>query len=104
MPRAVRGAAGGQSHTRCSASTIARAVPALLDLLKGEGQLTRAFAARGLGQLKDPRAAAPLLAIAENAGEPTAVRIQAVRGVALMGDANAAAAMRRLIVLAEGRL
>ena len=76
----------------------ARAVPALLDLLKGEGQLTRAFAARGLGQLKDPRAAAPLIAIAENAGEPTAVRIQAVRGVALMGDANAAAAMRRLIV------
>jgi cyclophilin family peptidyl-prolyl cis-trans isomerase/HEAT repeat protein len=76
----------------------ARAVPALLDLLKGEGQLTRAFAARGLGQLKDPRAAAPLLAIAENAGEPTAVRIQAVRGLALMGDANAAAAMRRLIV------
>ena len=76
----------------------ARAVPALLDLLKGEGQLTRAFAARGLGQLKDPRAAAPLVAIAENAGEPTAVRIQAVRGVALMGDPNHAAAMRRLIV------
>ena len=49
----------------------ARAVPALLDLLNGEGQLTRAFAARGLGQSKDPRAAAPLLAIAENAGEPT---------------------------------
>ena len=76
----------------------ARAVPALLELLKGDGQLTRAFAARGLGQLKDPRAAAPLVAIAENAGEPTAVRIQAVRGVALIGDANAAAAMRRLIV------
>jgi len=76
----------------------ARAVPALLELLTGEGQLTRAFAARGLGQLKDPRAAAPLVAIVENAGEPTAVRIQAVRGVALIGDANAAAAMRRLIV------
>jgi cyclophilin family peptidyl-prolyl cis-trans isomerase/HEAT repeat protein len=76
----------------------ARAVPALLELLKGDGQLTRAFAARGLGQLKDPRAAAPLVAIAENAGEPAAVRIQAVRGVALIGDANAAAAMRRLIV------
>lgn len=76
----------------------ARAVPALLELLKGEGQLTRAFAARGLGQLKDPRAAAPLLAIAENAGDPTAVRIQAVRGVALLGDPNAAAALRRLIL------
>ncbi len=76
----------------------ARAVPALLGLLTGEGQLTRAFAARGLGQLKDPRAAAPRLAIAENAGDPTAVRVQAVRGVALLGNPNAAAAMRRLIV------
>jgi cyclophilin family peptidyl-prolyl cis-trans isomerase/HEAT repeat protein len=73
-------------------------MPALLELLKGEGQLTRAFAARGLGQLKDPRAAAPLLAIAENAGDPTAVRVQAVRGVALLGNPNAAAAMRRLIL------
>ena len=76
----------------------ARAVPALLELLKGDGQLTRAFAARGLGQLKDPRAATPLLDIAENAGEPTAVRIQAVRGVALLGNPGAAAAMRRLIL------
>ena len=76
----------------------ARAVPPLLELLKGDGQLTRAFAARGLGQLKDARAAAPLLAAAENAGEATAVRIQAVRGVALLGDPSAAAAMRRLIV------
>ncbi len=76
----------------------ARAVPALLDLLKGEGQLTRAFAARGLGQLKDPRAAAPLIAIAENVGDPIAVRIQSVRGVALLGDPTASAAMRRLIV------
>ena len=30
----------------------ARAVPALLTLLSGEGQLTRAFAARGLGALE----------------------------------------------------
>ena len=76
----------------------ARAVPALLELVKGDGQLTRAFAARGLGQLKDSRAATALLEIAENAGEPTAVRIQAVRGVALLGNPNAAAAMRRLIL------
>lgn len=75
-----------------------RAVPALIELLKGDGQLTRAFAARGLGQLKAAAAAAPLLAAAENAGEATAVRIQAVRALALLGDARAAAAMRRLIV------
>jgi HEAT repeat protein/cyclophilin family peptidyl-prolyl cis-trans isomerase len=75
----------------------ARAVPALLTLLTGEGQLTRAFAARGLGALKDQRAAAPLLAIADNASEPLAVRIQAVRGLALLGDAKGAPVLMRLI-------
>ena len=75
-----------------------RAAPALLDLLNGEGQLTRAFAARGLGQAKDPRAGAALLAIADNAGEPAAVRVQAVRALAQLGHPKAAAVMRRLIV------
>jgi cyclophilin family peptidyl-prolyl cis-trans isomerase/HEAT repeat protein len=75
-----------------------RAVPALLDLLSGEGQLTRAFAARGLGQAKDQRGAAALLAVADNAGEPTAVRVQAVRALAQLGDPKAPAVMRRLIV------
>ncbi|HEX4913555.1 MAG TPA: HEAT repeat domain-containing protein [Vicinamibacterales bacterium] len=76
----------------------ARAVPALLDLLKGDGQLTRAFAARGLGQAKAQNAAPALVAIAENAGEATAVRVQAIRSLALLGERSAAAALRRLIV------
>jgi cyclophilin family peptidyl-prolyl cis-trans isomerase/HEAT repeat protein len=76
----------------------ARAVPALLELLKGDGQLTRAFAARGLGQAKAQNAATALAAIAENAGEATAVRVQAIRSLGLLGDRSAAAAMRRLIV------
>ena len=50
-----------------------RAAPALLALLTGDGQLTRAFAARGLGVLKEPKAASAFLALAENAGEPLAV-------------------------------
>ena len=75
-----------------------RAVPALLELLKGDGQLTRAFAARGLGQAKAAAASAALLAMAESAGEATAARIQAVRALALLGDPAASAAMRRLIV------
>ena len=75
-----------------------RAVPALLDLLTGEGQLTRAFAARGLGLSKDPRAAAPLLTIADNAGEPMAVRVQAVRALAQLGNPKTASVLRRLIV------
>jgi cyclophilin family peptidyl-prolyl cis-trans isomerase/HEAT repeat protein len=75
-----------------------RAAPALLELLSGEGQLSRAFAARGLGQIKDARGTAPLIAVADNAGEPTAVRVQAVRALAQIGDPKAAAAMHRLIV------
>jgi len=74
-----------------------RAVPALLALLTGDGQLTRAFAARGLGALKEPRGAAPLLAIAGNTNEPLAVRIQAVRGLALLGETRAAPVFMRLI-------
>lgn len=82
-------------------SNDARAVPVLLALLSGEGQLTRAFAARGLGVLKDPRAAAPLLAIADNASEPLAVRIQAVRGLALLGEARGGPVLMRLITSAQ---
>jgi cyclophilin family peptidyl-prolyl cis-trans isomerase/HEAT repeat protein len=74
-----------------------RAATALIDLFNGEGQLTRAFAARGLAATKDPRAVAPLLAAAEDAGQPLAVRIQAVRGIAALSDARSAPAMRRLI-------
>lgn len=74
-----------------------RASPALLALLSGDGQLTRAFAARGLGVLKEQKAASAFLAMAENAGEPLAVRIQAVRGLALLGDTRGGAVLMRLI-------
>ena len=74
-----------------------RAAPVLLDLLKGDGQLTRAFAARGLAATKDQRAIAPLLATAEDGSAPLAVRIQAVRGIASLGAAGGGAVMRRLI-------
>jgi len=74
-----------------------RAVDVLLELFGGEGQLSRAFAARGLGASKDPRAAAPLLAAAEDAAQPLAVRIQSVRAIALLADPRGGAVMRRLI-------
>ncbi len=74
-----------------------RGVAALLDLFNGEGQLTRAFAARGLGASKDQKAASLLVTAAEDAGQPLAVRIQAVRGIALLKDARGGAVMRRLI-------
>ncbi|HYB94310.1 MAG TPA: HEAT repeat domain-containing protein [Vicinamibacterales bacterium] len=75
-----------------------RALPVLLDLFAGGGQLTRAFAARGLGNSKDPRAVTPLLAAAEDAAAPLAVRIQSVRAIAQLGDARGGAVMRRLIL------
>ncbi len=78
-----RAADGGRSPMRSSASTIPGAPTVLLELFNGEGQLTRAFAARGLGASKDQRAAGLLVKAAEDAGQPLAVRIQAVRGVAL---------------------
>ena len=74
-----------------------RAATVLLDLFNGDGQLTRSFAARGLAATKDQRAAAPLVAAAEDASLPLAVRIQAVRGIAALGDARGGAVMRRLI-------
>ncbi len=80
-----------------------RAATVLLDLFNGEGQLTRAFAARGLAATKDQRAAAPLLAAAEDAAVPLAVRIQAVRGIAALGDARGGAVMRRLDHVAAHR-
>jgi HEAT repeat protein len=74
-----------------------RAAGVLLELFNGDGQLTRAFAARGLGASKDQRAAAPLLAAAEDTGQPLAVRIQAVRAIALLNAPRAGEVMRRLI-------
>lgn len=78
-----------------------RAAPALLALLTGDGQLTRAFAARGLGVLKEQKAASAFLAMAENAGEPLAVRIQAVRGLALLGESRGGPVLMRLIASAQ---
>src|SRR5262249_32844248 len=40
-----------------------RAAPALVQTLKGPGKYSPAFAARGLGALKDPSAVAPLIAV-----------------------------------------
>ncbi|MFP5379670.1 MAG: HEAT repeat domain-containing protein, partial [Vicinamibacteria bacterium] len=73
------------------------AVPVLLDLLASEGQLTRSFAARGLGASGDTRAVAPLVAIVEDAQAPQAVRVQAVRGLAALGAAEAGPAVARLL-------
>jgi cyclophilin family peptidyl-prolyl cis-trans isomerase/HEAT repeat protein len=66
-----------------------RAAPALLTLLRTPGRYTAAFAARGLAALKAPQASAALRQIVEDRGRMhPAVVLQAVRGLAAVGDAT----------------
>ena len=71
-----------------------RAGSVLLALLQGEGVYTRAFAARGLGVVKESRAVTPLIAVLANEKESVPVRVEAARAVA---DLGAAAAVEPLI-------
>jgi cyclophilin family peptidyl-prolyl cis-trans isomerase/HEAT repeat protein len=74
-----------------------RAAPALLHLLGTEGRYTRAFAARGLGALRDASAAPPLLALLEpSAKSGLEVSVQAVRALAQLNAAEAAEPLVRL--------
>jgi cyclophilin family peptidyl-prolyl cis-trans isomerase/HEAT repeat protein len=74
-----------------------RAVPALRALLKGDGVYTRAFAARGLGALKD-RGSVDLLRplVAGAVGEPVAA-VEAVRSLGEIGDRHALPALADLL-------
>jgi HEAT repeat protein/cyclophilin family peptidyl-prolyl cis-trans isomerase len=69
----------------------ARSTPVLLALLQGEGAMTRAFAARGLGVLKERRAAPALIALLGKADESVSVKIQATRALAAIGAVEAVA-------------
>ena len=96
-PTASRAAAGGRWPTRFSASTIRARRRCCSTLFKGDGQLTRAFAARGLGALEgSARGRAAAGRSPTDAGEPLAVRIQAVRGLARIGDARGGAGDARV--------
>ncbi|MFN2446581.1 MAG: HEAT repeat domain-containing protein [Vicinamibacterales bacterium] len=78
----------------------AKAVPVLLRLLEGEGQMARAFAARGLGSLKEQSAVGSLIQRATNKGEALPVRIQAVRALAAIGDQQASGPLAQLLIVA----
>jgi HEAT repeat protein/cyclophilin family peptidyl-prolyl cis-trans isomerase len=75
----------------------AKSAPALLALLQGEGAMTRAFAARGLGTLKEQRAVAPLVALLSKSDEATAVKIQAARALAAMGANQAIEPLTKML-------
>ena len=74
-----------------------KAASVLTALLQGEGQITRAFAARGLGTLKHAPAIPALSAIAGDAAQPQAVRVQAIRALAAIGDRAAAASLVKIV-------
>jgi HEAT repeat protein/cyclophilin family peptidyl-prolyl cis-trans isomerase len=75
----------------------ARAGPILLALLNGPGTYTRAFAARGLGAVKETRAVQPLVAVLANDGEPVNVRIEAVRSLAELAAAPAVEPLIKIV-------
>jgi len=73
-----------------------RAQPALRQMLNGPGKYSAAFAARGLGVLKDPAAVEPLLAIVNAPEAPLEVVVSAVRALASIGDRRAVAPLVKL--------
>ena len=74
-----------------------RAAPALLQLLAGNGRYTRAFAARGLGALKDVSAAKPLIALLEPATKAgLELTVAAIRALAQLEATDAVASLARL--------
>jgi cyclophilin family peptidyl-prolyl cis-trans isomerase len=73
-----------------------RAQPALLQILKGPGKYPVAFAARGLGVIKDPASVAPLVEILTASPQPPEVIVSTVRALALIGDGRATGPLARL--------
>ncbi|RPJ62110.1 MAG: hypothetical protein EHM24_26095, partial [Acidobacteria bacterium] len=74
-----------------------RALPALTAFARGDGSFGRAFAARGLGALKDPAGLSPLLSLAENWVRDTKAAITAVRALGQIGDPRAGPLLARLL-------
>ena len=68
-----------------------RALPALTRLLQGPGKYTAAFAARGLGAIKDPASVAPLSALVAAPKTPAEVVVAAARALGEIGGAGGAA-------------
>src|SRR6185312_3197820 len=68
-----------------------RALPALLALvLRSDSPYTQAFAAKGLGALKDPAAVPVLLPLVDTARSNTAPVIEAIRALGKIGDPRTA--------------
>ena len=73
----------------------ARALPALLALVRDPHPYTRGFAARGLGSLKNPSAVPVLVPLVT--GPDRMVAVEAIRALARLGDGRAAPPLLTLI-------
>jgi len=80
----------------------ADALPTLRGWLARGGALTRAFAVKGLGGLKDAASRAPLETLAADARQPLAVRVQAIRALGAIGDGRSGAVLTALLPAAAG--
>jgi cyclophilin family peptidyl-prolyl cis-trans isomerase len=69
--------------------TDRRALQPLQQLVQGQGRYTRAFAARGLGRLKDPSSAPLLVALLQREARDEAISTAAVRALADIGAPDA---------------
>jgi cyclophilin family peptidyl-prolyl cis-trans isomerase/HEAT repeat protein len=68
-----------------------RALPALLALVRSDNTYARAFAAKGLGALKDPSAVAVLLPLVDPAHSNSGPAVEAIRALGRIGDPRATA-------------
>src|SRR5262245_51942671 len=73
-----------------------RAAPALLRILNAPGKYSAAFAARGLGALKETAAVNPLMTIAGTPAAPQEVVVSAIRALAAIGDSRGSAPLLKL--------
>jgi cyclophilin family peptidyl-prolyl cis-trans isomerase/HEAT repeat protein len=73
-----------------------RALPALLVLAKSPGAYTRAFAAKGLGALKDPSAVPVLMSMVDAASSASGATVEAIRALASIGDNRAGDVLSKL--------
>ena len=74
-----------------------RAAPALRELLGTQGRYTPAFAARGLGEQKDPAAVDALLKLLQQPKTPTEALVAVVRALGAIEDRRATAPLAQLL-------